>query len=118
MSASFEKNVLTLGGKQILLETEIFSVESIGGTHLVLFDDETYPENDPNSQRNLIALNDTGQQLWRIELTPSAPIEDGKRQWNGYVGIDPNLKPVKVLAYDMSGLCWELDIQTGKVSNP
>lgn len=119
MNVSFERNRLTLGNKTLELEVRIREVDKYKDLVFVRLAHEDYADDDPNGERNILAIDTEGRVRWRIQKTPAAPIVRGKRVFNPYIGIDPNPKRENRLveAYDGSGLCWKVDPETGEVSD-
>ena len=105
---------LFLESGSVDLEKPIERAVRFRGKIIVSFLDEAYEESDPNAERNVIAVDESGSLLWRIQRTPSARANlDGSRMWNPYVGI--SLEEGSVLAYDAAGLCWKVNHETGEV---
>lgn len=120
MEVRIEGNRLTIGSIVVELEVKVVEVDKFQDLFFVLLDDEDYDQDDPNAERNIVALDAAGNIVWRIQHAPSAPIVRGKRQFNPYIGIDPQpeRRDRLVEAYDGSGLCWKVNPETGDVSEP
>jgi len=88
MRISFEGNKLTLDGKEIVFEARIRKVNEHERMFLVRLSDEDLDKDDPNAERNIVAVGFDGEIMWRIQRAPSAPTFKGKRAFNPYVGID------------------------------
>jgi len=120
MKISFDGNQITLGATKVDLEARIEEADQHDDLVLVRLSYDDYADDDPNGERNVIALDADGKLVWRIDRTPAAMVRDGKRVTTSYVGIDPSSKrngrPVE--AYDSSGGCWRLNPKTGEVSDP
>ena len=113
----FQGRQLILDSGSVDLEKPIEQVLAFQDKIIVVFQYDTYDDGDPNEERNVVAVDERGTHLWRIERTPSAITNpDGSREWNAYVGI--TLERGNVLAYDWGGICWTVDPETGEVSDP
>lgn len=107
---------LFLDSGSVELEKPIERAVKFRGRIIVSFSYDTFTPDDPNHDRNVIAVDESGTLLWRIQRTPEAQTnESGERVWNPYVGI--TLEDGFVRAYDAGGLCWKVDHETGEVSD-
>ena len=120
MQIDFEGRRLTLGNKTLELEARIREVDQYKNLLFVRLDYENYKQDDPNGERNVVALNADGNIVWRIQQAPSAPVFRGKRRFTPYIGIELETGNVDrpVVAHDGSGLSWKLNPETGEVSDP
>ena len=119
MTVSFEENRLTIDGETAELEKPIQDVKEQSGRVIVLFDDEEYAAGEPGRDRNLIAVDRNGALLWRIAPSMSStPSEPGRTA--PFVGVDIENRGGEevVIVYDIMGACYDLDPETGKLSNP
>ncbi len=119
MSASFKENRLTVDGRTVKLERPILQVEERPGRVIVLLDDEEYAPDDPTGDRNVIAVDRDGAMLWRI--TPSGSIASGgPGRTSPFVALEIENRGggEAVIVYDVAGACYDLDPETGKLSNP
>lgn len=105
---------LFLDTGSIELEKPIERAVRFRGKIIVSFRYDKYERDDSNRERNVIAIDEIGNLLWRILQTPEAQIdENGNRRWNPYVGI--TIEKGFVRAYDAGGLCWKVNHETGEV---
>ncbi len=119
MAVSFEDNRLTIGRETIELEQPIEDMVELPGRVIVLFDDEEYAAGEPGRDRNVIAVDRNGAMLWRIAPSMSStPSEPGRTA--PFVGVDIENRGGEevVIVYDIMGSCYDLDSETGKLSNP
>lgn len=119
MAVSFEQNRLTIDSGTIELEKSIQDVKERPGRVIVLFDDEEYASGEPGRDRNVIAVDRNGAMLWRIAPSMSStPSEPGRTA--PFVGVDIENRGGEevVIVYDIMGSCYDLDSETGKLSNP
>ena len=113
----FQGRKLFLGSGTIELEKPIENVLVVRDRVIVAFQYDSYDDDDPNEERNVIAVDERGKFLWRIQRTPSAITDhDGSRMWNAYTGV--TLERGGICAYDFDGICWKVDPETGEVSEP
>lgn len=113
------QNSVTVAGETLVFEAPISDAIEVDGQLLVLLTIGTVPENHPMFERNVISVAGDGTLMWRIEPSARARKEiDGVRIHNEYVGIDLQENETKLVAYDMQGLCFEVDPETGNISNP
>ena len=112
----FQGRRLILDSGSVELEKPIEAVVEIQDRFVVLFLDDRYEATDPMLERNVVAVDMSGTMLWRIQRTPSAIKGlDGNRMLNPYVAIV--LERGELRAYDMGGLFWKVDPETGEVSD-
>ena len=119
MSTSFKENRLTVDGRTVKLERPILQVEERPGRVIVLLDDEEYAPDDPTGDRNVIAVDRDGAMLWRI--APSGSIASGgPGRTSPFVALEIENRGggEVVIVYDVAGACYDLDSETGKLSNP
>lgn len=119
MTVTFNGREVALDGKTLEMEVRVLKVRQHDDLILVLLDDQAYGRNDPNAERNVVALDSKGRQVWRIQKTPSAPLnDDGTPAWNAYVGVAVGKERSPIEGYDWTGRCWKVDPETGEVSDP
>lgn len=114
---SSNRNVLTVDGHQIPFDGDIKKHIVIGDMVLVLLDDASFADDDHAQDSNVIAVSSNGQVLWSIEPHPSQNFQ-GEPRVNPYVNIVLRKEGQKLVAYDMDGICVDVDPDTGKTSNP
>ncbi|MCG8543220.1 MAG: hypothetical protein MJE12_03310 [Alphaproteobacteria bacterium] len=115
---------MKIQGRQLILKSGSVELENpaedileIQDRYVVLFLDERYERTDPRRERNIVGLDFNGEMLWRIQRTPSARKDlDGNRMPNPYVALE--MESGELLAYDVGGICWTVDPETGAVSDP
>ena len=90
----------------------------VGEIVVVLLDFDAIPHDDPRLERNIVGVDLNGRIVWHIERRQGRIGPDRKPLPNPYVGFDWDKKRKKLNAYDMGGLCFDVDLDTGKISNP
>ena len=119
MAESFEQNRLTIDGKIVELEKPIREIVEFPDRVIVLFSPDTYTGEEPGIDRNVIVVDRKGAMLWRIERSMSpTPGESGRTSPFVGVGIENIDGEDVLLVYDGLGSCYDLDVGTGKLSNP
>jgi hypothetical protein len=120
MKFKIDGRQMTVGENTVQFEVSIWEIEEYKDRLFVLLEYDDYEDGDPRAERNIVAVDQNGRILWRIEMAPEVRVVDGKRMDNSYIGIDPNTgkKDRPVEAYDTTGSCWKVDPETGKVSDP
>lgn len=119
MGKRFISNRLAVTEGEVTLEAPIRDVIALGDRQIVLFADEKYEKGDPNAVRNIVAVDDRGEIIWRVES--SGPVtntpNDPDTPFVGWEWKTIDGKK-KLVVYEMIGMCYELDTNTGKLSNP
>jgi len=120
MTVTFSDNHIIVGEKKVEFEVPVYEVKRSDDTIYVLLHKDKYKKDDPNKERNIIALDLNGDVRWRIQNPPSFYTFYGKRVLCSYIGIDPDSgdENRRVVAYDGYGSCWKVDPKTGRVSDP
>lgn len=119
MTVSHDGNRITIDGRTIALEVPIDEIFELPDRVIVLFDEEEYPESDSRENRNVVALDRDGRELWRIEQARTRLRDsDGNRIPNPYVGVSAGADGRTVEVYTWAGVCYRLDPNTGKISDP
>ncbi len=119
MSVSFAENRLMIDGRTVKLEKPVEDMVERRDRVIVLLDNEKYAPDDPNGDRNVIAVDRDGAMLWRI--APSGSIASGGQgRTSPFVGVDVENRGggEVVVVYDGMGACYDLDAENGKLSNP
>ncbi len=119
MTVSFDENRLTIDGKTVELEKPIYTIKEISDRVIVVFDEEDYAAEDPNGDRNVIAVDRNGAMLWRIQnsVSPTRGRPGRTIPFSG-VGVRQKEEVDMLIGYDAAGMCYEIDPETGKLSNP
>ncbi len=119
MAVSFEDNRLTIDGNTVELEQPIEDMVERRDRVIVVLDDEEYAPGDPTGDRNVVAVDRNGTMLWRIvpSMSPT-PGEPGRTEPFIAVDIKNRDGEEKVVVYDGMGSRYDLDTETGKLSNP
>ncbi len=124
MIMSYESNAIYFHGKRIeilplparickvVIPTEKIAVILLGMSHM---DKEKY-----DKCRNVFAVNDKGEVVWQIEKSPyehPGPYGSGETIPNPFTGmiVDEN---GQLKVGDGGGWSFDVDIETGKLSNP
>ncbi|MCG8542646.1 MAG: hypothetical protein MJE12_00415 [Alphaproteobacteria bacterium] len=121
MKIRIDGEVLEMDGTKVEMEVPILKVDQFESLFLVRLDDRAFDVGDPNAERNIVALDSNGTLRWRIQKTPSAPLNaDGQHAWNAFVGVDTNTgnQDRLIEAYDRTGSCWNVNPETGEISDP
>ena len=119
MTVSFEDNRLTIDGSTVELEKPIKNLIERRDQVIVVFRYGAYEVDDSERDRNVIAVDHRGTMQWRIERSMSStPAEPGRTA--PFVGVDIRQRNEEeaLVAYDIMGSCYDLDSETGKLSNP
>ena len=119
MALSFEDNRLTIDGSTVELERPIKNLIELRDQVIVVFQYGAYEVDDSERDRNVIAVDHRGTMQWRIERSMSStPAEPGRTA--PFVGVDIRQRNEEeaLVAYDIMGSCYDLDSETGKLSNP
>ena len=117
--ASFTGNTLSIDDRHVEFEAPIDKIIKVGGAVLVLLNYDFISKSDPNFERNVAAVDAEGTILWRIERRVGPTIGPNHTAiLNPYVGMGWDDKKEKIVVYDMGGLCFDLDVETGRISNP
>jgi outer membrane protein assembly factor BamB len=121
MKISHEGRILELGDKRVELDQEILRVHQVGPVIIVIYDDEAMPREIPLINRNVVALNPDGEIVWTIEQSrnvyATGDLNDQTIVANPFVSLGV-LDGGRVVVCDLGGLTYDLDIETGKLSNP
>ncbi len=119
MTVSFHENRLTIDGKTVELEKPIYRIKETSDRVIVVFDEEDYAPEDPNGDRNVIAIDRNGATLWRIQnsVSPTRGRPGRTIPFSG-VGVRRKDGVDMLIGYDAAGMCYEIDPETGKLSNP
>lgn len=94
---------IEIGSEIVEFDTEILDAKVVDGTVIVLFNQG---DMDP---RNVIALNENGEQMWQIQPLKK-PGEDGSIPV-GELNVTENTVQVR----DVGQNRYELDVETGEV---
>ncbi len=119
MAVSFEDNRLTIDGSTVELEKPIKNLIERRDQVIIVFRYGAYEVDDSERDRNVIAVDHRGTMQWRIERSMSStPAEPGRTA--PFVGVDIRQRNEEeaLVAYDIMGSCYDLDSETGKLSNP
>ncbi len=119
MAVSFEDNRLTIGRETIELEQPIEDMVELHDRVIVVLDDEEYAPGDPTGDRNVVAVGRDSAMLWRIERSGSIA-SGGPGRTSPFVALEIENRGggEVVIVYDGMGACYDLDSETGKLSNP
>ena len=117
LQVSGNRNVLTVDGNRVSLDGDIQMHIVVGDMVLVLLDDASFADDDHAQDSNVIAISSNGEILWRIEPHPSENFQ-GEPRVNPYINIVLRDQGQKVQAYSMDGMCFDVDTESGKTSNP
>ena len=113
------QNTVKVAGKSLVFEAPIADTIKIKDQLLILLNFGTVSEDHPMFERNVILVARDGIILWRIEASTGLRGDiDGGRVHNEYVGLEWRNSANVLVAYDMRGLCFDVDLATGKISNP
>jgi len=118
MKITYAGNEITVSGRKVTFPQTIDEVIVVEDRVIVLLLADDYKEDDPQRQNNIIALDDAGNLLWRIER-PGYNIlnQQGEEIQGGYWGIR-KLDNGRIVAFIPIGYELNVDLDTGKVSNP
>ena len=119
MAVSFEDNRLTIDGSTVELEKPIKNLIERRDQVIVVFRYGAYDEDDLSGDRNVVAVGRNGAMLWRV--APSGSIASGgPGRTSQFVGVDIENRDGEevIVVYDGMGACYDLDPETGKLSNP
>ncbi len=119
MAVSFEENRLTIDGETVELEKPIRQIVEFDIRIIVLFNPDAYTGEEPGIDRNVVAVGRDSAMLWRIE--PSGSIASGgPGRTSPFVALEIENRGggEVVIVYDGMGACYDLDSETGKLSNP
>ena len=111
METKFDKNRITIDGVEHAIDLPIRVAIPLSDRVILLLDEEDLSEDDPRYERNVIALGKDGEMLWRIE---DVGFKGNPCPYSG-LGFDED--GVTILVYDWGGACYNLDPETGKLSN-
>ena len=117
MTVSFEGKTLTIDDMDHEMEQPIRDTIELEDRIVVLLDDEAYPDGDPNEERNVLAVSKSGEMLWRIVRAPMRRGGEKSTDMNPYTGIWFRDDGKSVLVGDWGGCDYDLDTDTGEVSN-
>lgn len=112
MFTTNQADLLYQGKRIFTAPADLEIAEAFNNKVLVFY--ETYkilftPENEENINRNIMMINSDGNIIWRIENT----LKDEGNTYADLYKIDGLWK-----AYLYRGYRYDLDIETGKISNP
>ena len=109
---------LSIEGKTFELEQPIFDLLPLQDRVIVVFDPQGYTKRDERYDRNVVAIGENGEILWRIERSKGRQVEDdGEEIRSAFVGLDMAQDGKVVHIYEWAGLRHDLDPDTGKISN-
>ena len=112
-----EGKTLFVGDHEIEFEAPITKVLEIRNKIVVRLNVDDLDDEDPMLERNVICVDQNARVLWRIERS-EGPLDEGVPILNPYAGIGLNDDETGAVAYDMGGQCFDLDLETGAISNP
>ncbi len=119
MTVSFEENRLTIDGETVELEKPIRQIVEFDNRIIVLFNPDEYTGEEPGIDRNVVAVGRDSAMLWRIERSGSIA-SGGPGRTSPFVALEIENRGggEVVIVYDVAGACYDLDPETGKLSNP
>ena len=118
MTIAFHGKTLTIDGTDHEMEQPVLKAIELEGRVIVQLDWETYPLGDRNGERNIIAVSKSGEMLWRIVRGPIRRGGEKGPDLNPYTGMGYAEDGRTLMVYDVGGCEYDLDSDTGEVSNP
>jgi len=119
MAVSHRENNLKIDGRKFKFDDLIQKIVEYPDRIIILFGYENFESEQQFAGRNLIAVGRDGNILWRVadsnELFPDS--ETSIEPFVGFGKTKINDREALV-AYQMFGMCYEVDPQTGALSNP
>ncbi len=108
---------ITVNSHVVELALPIMETVEIDGLHVLRIDDISLPSDDPKVGRNIVALDQDGNEAWRIEdFWHKVGDRDGRKVPDSYshirVGDDG-----KLYAHQPIGFICKIDLMTGKILN-
>ena len=119
MTVSFHENRLTIDGKTVELEKPIYRIKETSGRGIVVFAEDAYAPENPQGERNVIGVARNGYKMVgnpRPVTTPRG--RPGRTIPFSGVGVRRKDGVDMLIGYDAAGMCYEIDPETGKLSNP
>jgi hypothetical protein len=99
---SYEKSTLQVAGTTIKLDDNIEKVISSNDVVVVLLDYTCAS----NKNQNIIAFDQNGDQMWRVEPSPGSSEDENPYTGIGFQGDD-------LIGYTWRGLSVRIDVNTG-----
>lgn len=101
--------------KMVDLEIPILDILELDEIFLVLVEDFDLSPDDPNVGRNIIALDKSGNVVWRVQpFWHTVRAEDGRKVPDSYRSLRLE-EGNKIYSYQGIGYVCEIDPQTGKI---
>ena len=112
------ERALEIDGRLIEFSWRINTFVALEDKVIILFRTADFPEDDPESGRNIFAYDETGKELWRIQDSGfTAPrLEDDTEVPQPYTGMGPE-DDGRITVFQPIGCEFDLDPETGKISN-
>ena len=112
-------NILYIDEQKIELEKEITSFVALKDRVIVCFDGNEYDADDPRMAQNIVCIDRTGNEIWRIEPTKGTEYSSMHRQDVpvSYIHVRIERPSATVKCSLFSGVDFDLDIEAGTVSN-
>jgi len=107
-----DTHTIEVGGKPINFEQRIAEVTDLPDRIIILLKVSDFEHGDPMVSRNVVAIGENGQELWRIQDS-GVERQDSKEAFFGILKKDGEKKLIAVSA----GFLFTLDPNTGKISN-
>lgn len=106
---------ITINGHVVEIGLPIMDVVEVGELHILRINDFTLPSDDPVVGRNVVAIDQDGHEVWRIEdFWYKIEDRDGRRIPDSYSHIQIG-KDGKLYAFQPIGFLCEIDLKTGKI---
>lgn len=108
-----DSNTIEINGKHHKFSQEIREVLQLPDRIIIRLLVDDFEEGDPNVGRNVLAFNESGEELWRIEASGYF-VERDPNVPEAYFGVDMTVGHLRVHGADF---VYDLDPDTGAVSN-
>ncbi len=119
MKATVSGKTLTINGRELTFEQEIYQSVELPDRVIVLLHPGDFAKDDPLKGCNIIALDEDGEMLWRIQdRGVTLTTKDGKEISESYTGLGLAKDEKTVRVSTPFGFLYELDPETGQISNP
>ena len=113
------EQVLEINRRKVVFDQPIVDFLVHNDRVIVMFELADEMEDDPDFGRNIFAYDETGKELWRIEdsgIVGPGREDDKEVPWS-YTGMGQEADG-RIIVSEPFGFEFDLDPETGKISNP